>query len=254
MKTIFAFGVLQNPLDQIEIVEMLKKVVPGDCTLKIVTDLDTFQPPFEFAWTFGSDYDEGTPAEWMKNLCENEYVFEGATLYVDQAGRVAGAWPNKAEVPIEGAPAPVQPKKEEEDNGETEIKAINELEISAKVSLVCTDEDGKIARFKVRGKYKKKRDYLIDMISIDKDNDLNKEDLQKILDWTNECAVNLLDYTIEGPAYIATQDHVHNFSLGRICLDQMHAAVLDEMIKNLQYTRAAIKAPKSATEMKIDGK
>lgn len=254
MIRIHAMGLVTELMDQIDIIEMLRKVLPESTMIKVIDDLEHHfgTNSREYCWTFGVDCADEIQM-WIDQMQKDGYTFEGATLFVDNGGFVAGIWPGKE------VSSPEQKDKEEvEENEDNEVEATSPLEISAKVKLICTDEEGKIKRFTVKGKYKRRREQnyfgLIDVIDIDKETGLDKESLQALLEWTNECNVNLLDYTIEGPAYAANQSHVHNFSISRIVLDNLHAAVLDEMLKKLRITREKIVLPQSHTEMKIAGK
>lgn len=246
MLRIDAFGVIDNPLEPLDVVEMLRTVVPVTCKIKLV---DVFpELSTKYFWKFGSDYDEEAPKLWLKSMEEGGYLFENAVLYVDETGAVAGLWPNENVQESENALENSETSGSTivADDEETEVKEVDELKISASVILTGTTEDGKTKKFKARGTYKKERAGLVDTIAIDKENDLNKEDLQVILDWVNECNLELIDFTLEGPAYCASQSHIHNFSLGRIVLDQMHVAVLSTMISRLQDTLNKIKPPTSA--------
>lgn len=254
MQNIHAMGLTTVLLDQLDLVELLRKHLGATVKIELIDDLDHRfgVDSKEFCWVFGTG-SENAFDQWIDQMKKDGYVFDGAHLLIDNGGRVAGIWPGK-EIPPQ--PVPEVEKKMEE--AETKIEAISATEISASVSLKGTDDEGKIVHFKVRGKYKKRQQKnffsVVDLVDIDIDNDLNKEDIKKVLDWINECESNLLDYTIEGPGYKATQFHVHNFSVGRICLDNLHAAVLDNMIKTLQDSRNAIKPPQSATRMQITEK
>lgn len=179
---------------------------------------------------------------------EEDYIAFVQTLsrgnvYIDDSGRVGFL--------SEGAvqtQTTVNPSVEEKVEA-PEIRMISDREIQAVIHLKGVSE-GQVQKFKIRGKYKKKSEGLVDTVDIDVENDLNQEDLQKVLTWVNEQQMELRDYYLEGPAYTADQDHIHNFSIGRICLDQLHASILDSMIEKLTKTRDRFRRPpESVTEM-----
>lgn len=254
MQNIHAMGITTVLLDQLDLVELIKKNLGTSIKIELIDDLDIRfgVNSSEYCWVFGLG-SEKVFDQWIAQMKKDGYVFEGAQLLIDNGGRVAGVWPNK-EVP----PLPTPEAKSEEKVPETKVEPISATEILASVCLVGETEEGKITRFTVRGKYKKRQQAgflsIVDVVDINVEKDLNQEDLKKVLDWVNQCEVDLLDYTLEGPAYKATQYHVHNFSIGRVCLDNLHSAVLDKMIKTLQMTREAIQLPKSATRMQTSEK
>lgn len=255
MQEIFAMGVTTQPLDALDLVTILRPVLPKDTKIEVVDNLEVCFgiDSDEHCWRFGGGCEE-TIGDWVDKMKEDDYIFEGATLIVDDLGRVAGVWPGKEN------PEPVE-EKEKEDEGEDkepEVKVVSPTEIVARVMLRCEDEEGHVTRLKVKGKYRRRRHEdgfsLVDIVDIDLEKDLDHEDLEKLLAWVNKCETNLLDYTITGPAYEANQDCVHNFSIRRIVLDNLHAAVLDRMISALKESRNSIQLPQSATEMRSDGK
>lgn len=256
MQRIHAMGVSTELMEQLELVMLLRQHVPEETEIKVIDDLEHHfgLNSTEYCWSFGIDCEEDF-GKWIEQMKKDGYIFEGSTLLVDNGGLIAGIWANAEEV---APPEPEEAKEDGEVEDQNEVKATSELEIEASVILKGVDEEGKIQRFKVRGKYRRRRQQdvfsLIDVIDINKDEDLRKEDIEAVLAWVNECNINLLDYTIEGPGYTATQTDVHNFGVQRICLDQLHAIVLDRMISSLRERRNAIQVPQSATEMKSNGK
>lgn len=257
MQQIHAMGITTDYLEQLDVVMLLRQALTQETKIEAIEDVEHRFGinSKEFCWSFGADCDDLTP--WIDQMQADGYTFEGSTLFVDQMGFVAGLWVNAEQAPEETESSDTEEEESEEDS-EPEVKAVSETEITAMVKLKCTDEDGKITRLKVRGKYRKHRQegffVLVDVIDINKDKDLKEEDIQEVLAWTNQCNMNLLDFTIEGPAYTATQAHVHNFGIQRICVDQLHAAVLDKMISSMREMRNGIQLPVSVTEMTIDGK
>lgn len=262
MQVVNAMGITTNPLDQLDLVMLLKEHLPSETSINVVDDLEIKfgLESRDYCWRFGQGCEDHID-EWVEQMRKDGYVFEGSELFVDNMGLVAGFWANQEQETPQDSQTNNQSQEQngdEEETAESEVLPTSATEISAFVMLTCVDEEGMTKRFKVRGKYRKHKDenvlMLVEMIDIDKDNDLNHEDIEAILEWTNNCNTQLLDFTIEGPAYKANQAHVHHFGLQRICLDNLHAVVLDRMISSLRETRQAIQLPQSPTELKIDSK
>jgi hypothetical protein len=246
MQQIHAMGSSETFLDQLDLVELVKKHIDG-VKIELIQDLDVRfgVDSSEPCWIFGSGC-EDVFGLWVEEMKKDGFIFEKATLLIDAGGQIAGVWPKDETVPVieTEAPSVIPPVLE------TKAEAISKTNISASVVLVCTDENGIIKRLQVRGSYRKRQEAnyfaIVDLVDIDTENDLNKDDLAKLQEWTNECEVNLLTYSIEGPAYLVDQDYIHTFGIVRVCLDNLHAVVLDKMIEVLQKTRDSIRPRTSA--------
>ena len=245
MKQIHAMGSIETPLDQLDVIQLVKKHIDG-VKIEVIEDLE-----FRFGinssepcWTFGSGC-EDTFSLWVEKMKEEGFVFEGATLLIDAGGHIAGVWASREVAVVENQEVLASPNVVE-----TVVEAVSQVKISASVVLVCTDEDGKVERLRIRGSYRKKQAAgyfsIVDVVDIDPENDLDQEDLKKLQEWRNEREVNLLTYSIGGPAYVVEEDYIHSFGIVRVCLDNLHAAVLNKMIKTLQETRDSIKPRVSA--------
>lgn len=243
MIEIFAMGIRNELLIQLDVVTILREALPDSTKIEPIDDLDKrFGPASkDYCWRFGEGADEHIN-EWVAKMISDGYCFEGATLLVDEEGRVAFIEAKK-EIPEEKTEEELQEEMNQVKE-EAEIKAISESEISASVQLECQDENGKIARFKVRGSYKKKKhatyDGIIETIDLNMNNGLNHEDLEKLRVWVSNCEQLLMDYTIKGPAYTANQEEIQQFSVGRVAIDNLHAAILDKMIDALKEQRNSI--------------
>lgn len=243
MIEIFAMGTKSELLVQLDMVTILREALPDTTKIEPIDDVDKrFGPASkDYCWRFGEGADEHIN-EWVAQMISDGYSFEGATLLVDEEGRVAFVEAEK-EIPEEKSEEELQEEMNQVKE-EAEVEATSESEISASVQLECQDESGKIARFKVRGSYKKRKHAtyggIVETIDLNMNSGLNHDDLEKLRAWVSNCEQQLMDYTIEGPAYTADQEEVQQFSVGRVAVDNLHAAILDKMIDALKEQRNSI--------------
>ena len=111
------------------------------------------------------------------------------------------------------------------------------------VELHAENERSQIKTFQIRGTYTDSKGR--GKVDIDIHKDVNQDDLNAVLAWANEQLENLDTFTIEGPAYSIDSSFLQCFSIGRFCVDQLHAGALDTYINEFKSLRAGLKRPQS---------
>lgn len=112
---------------------------------------------------------------------------------------------------------------------------------NVEVEIVATNEYNHVKRFKMRGTYTDSQGR--GKIDIDLNNDLNQDDIKALLDYKNEEGSNFNDFELEGPAYSVKPDWFQTYSIGKFCIDQLHAGALQVMIDQFQELKDQIKKP-----------
>lgn len=125
----------------------------------------------------------------------------------------------------------------------SKILASSDRKFDVSVKLHAENERSQIKTFEVRGTYTDSKGR--GKIDIDIHKDVNQDDLNAVLAWANEQLENLDTFTIKGPAYSIDSSFLQSFSIGRFCIDQLHACALDVYINEFQDRRNSIKRPES---------